>query len=215
MRNAEHGIENLMACVDTLVTIPNQKLLQIVDKNTTMVDAFRKADDVLRHGVQGISDLITLPGIINVDFADVKAVMYNSGLAHLGIGRASGENMAEEAVKQALNSPLLETTIDGATGVLINIVGGPNLEILSATMVGEMVHEAVDPESKFIFGVAIDENMKDEIVVTIIATGFDKLPIIERDDRPIIDSSKPKSDNHPVNETELDIPSFIRRNNLK
>lgn len=215
MQNAEKGIANLTTCVDSLVTIPNQKLLQIVDKKTTMLEAFQKADDVLRYGVQGISDLITLPGIINVDFADVKAVMYNSGLAHLGIGRASGENMVEEAVTQALNSPLLETAIDGAMGILINIVGGPDLEILSATSVGEIVQQSVDPDSKFIFGVAIDENMKDEIMVTIIATGFNKLPIIERNDKPIIDAPKSKGAGSAFNDNELDVPSFIRRSKMK
>lgn len=175
MLNAEKGIEKLRTYVDSLVTIPNQKLLQMVDKRTTMVEAFQKADDVLRQGVQAISDLITLPGIINVDFADVKKIMSKSGIAHLGIGAASGDNMAEEAVMNAINSPLLETNINGARGVLLHIVGDPSLELFATSQVAEIVHEAVDPDCVIILGVATDESMENEMMVTVIATGFEPI----------------------------------------
>ena len=176
MQNAEKGILNLKQKVDTLVTIPNDKLLQIIDKKTTMVDAFRKADEVLRQGVQGISDLISNPGIINLDFADVRTIMSDKGIAHMGIGRATGENKTEEAAKMAISSPLLDTTINGAKGVLINITGGINLGLLEANEAANLIRDAVDPEAEIIFGTAINEDLGDEVIVTVIATGFEELP---------------------------------------
>jgi len=173
MQNAEKGIEELKQNVDTLITIPNDKLLQIIDKKTTMIDAFRKADEVLRQGVQGISDLISNPGIINLDFADVRTIMSDKGIAHMGIGVASGENKTETAAKMAISSPLLDTTIDGARGVLINISGGMNLGLLEAHEAANLIREAVDPEAEIIFGTTINEELGDEVIVTVIATGFE------------------------------------------
>ncbi len=173
---AERGIENLRGKVDTLVVIPNDKLLQIIDRNTTMVEAFKMADDVLRQSVQGISDLIKIPGLVNLDFADVKTVMLNTGMAHMGIGRASGENRAEDAAKQAIQSPLLETSIEGARGVIINVTGGENLGLHEVNTAAELVQRSVDPEANIIFGAVIDKSLDEDIVITVIATGFDKEP---------------------------------------
>ena len=174
LNQAEKGIINLKEKVDTLVVIPNDKLLQIIDRKTSIVEAFKMADDVLRQGVQGISDLISVPGLINLDFADVKTVMLNTGMAHMGIGRASGENRAEDAAKQAIQSPLLETSIEGARGVIINITGGPDLGLQEANTAAELVQRSVDPEANIIFGVVTDESLGDEIQITVIATGFEK-----------------------------------------
>ena len=173
LENAELGIENLKKYVDTLVIIPNNKLLKIVPKGTPIVEAFRAADDVLRQGIQGISDLIVNPSLINLDFADVKSIMKNRGMAHMGIGCSNGENKTIEAVKQAVSSPLLETTIEGATGVLINVKGGLDLPIDEVNEAAELVKEVVDPSCNIIFGAAIDEELKDQVEITIIATGFD------------------------------------------
>lgn len=173
MIQADMGIANLMSKVDTLVTIPNERLLTMVDKKTSLLEAFKKADDVLRQGVQGISDLITIPGIVNRDFADVKAIMSDKGLAHMGIGRGTGENRAIEAAKQAISSPLLETSIIGATGVLMNVTGGPDLSLHEIHEAGNMVQESTDEDAVFMFGAVIDEELKDEIRVTLIATGFE------------------------------------------
>jgi len=173
MIQADMGISNLMSKVDTLVTIPNERLLTMVDKKTSLLEAFKKADDVLRQGVQGISDLITIPGIVNRDFADVKAIMSDRGLAHMGIGRGTGENRAIEAAKQAISSPLLETSIIGATGVLMNVTGGPDLSLHEIHEAGNMVQESTDEDAVFMFGAVIDEDLKDEIRVTLIATGFE------------------------------------------
>lgn len=172
MKNATQGIDNLRKNVDTLVTIPNDRLLEITGKNTSIIEAFNIADDVLRQGVKGIADLITVPGEINLDFSDVKTIMSDSGLAHMGIGTAEGEERAVEAAKKAIHSPLLETTIDGAKGVLINITAGPSLGLHEANEAANVVHDAVDDEANVIFGAVIDENMKDIIKVTVIATGF-------------------------------------------
>ncbi len=182
MIHAEQGVLSLKEKVDTLVTIPNDRLLQVVDKKTTMTDAFRLADDVLRQGVQGVSDLITIPGLINLDFADVKTIMLSRGLAHMGTGRASDENRAVEAAKQAISSPLLETTINGATGVLLNITGGPNLTLFEVNEAADQVKQAADPDANIIFGAVINEELGDEVRITVIATGFDK-PMNERETR--------------------------------
>lgn len=170
--HAEKGIDELKKRVDTLVTIPNDRLLQVVERRTSIVEAFKIADDVLRQGVQGISDLITTPGLVNLDFADVKTIMYERGLAHMGIGKASGENRATEAAKQAIHSPLLETTINGSKGVLLNITGGNSLGLHEVNEAAEIVSESADIDANIIFGAVIDETLKDEIRITVIATGF-------------------------------------------
>lgn len=172
MENADRGIENLRKYVDTLVIIPNDKLLKLVPKGTPIVEAFRYADDVLRQGIQGISDLIVQPNMINLDFADVRSVMKNRGLAHKGIGHAKGENKTLEAVRQAVSSPLLETTIEGTTGVILNIKGGNDMALDEVYEAADLVKEVLDPECNIIFGAGIDEAMNDEVEITIIATGF-------------------------------------------
>lgn len=171
-QNAELGIRNLSKCVDTLVVIPNDRLLQVVPKGTPVVDAFKYADDVLRQGIQGISDLIATPSLINLDFADVRTVMKNRGLAHMGIGEGKGDKRNIEAVKQAVASPLLETTIEGATAVIINITGGFDLTLDEINEAVLLVKEVVDPSANTIFGATIDENYNDRIQITVIATGF-------------------------------------------
>ena len=173
-RNAESGIEAMRKAVDTLIIIPNDRLLGVVDKKTPMLEAFREADNVLRQGVQGISDLIAVPGLINLDFADVKTIMCNQGTALMGIGIAEGEGRAVEAVKQAISSPLLETTIDGAQGVIMNITGGSDLSLYEVQEAADIVTSATDEELNMIFGSIINENLKNKIIVTVIATGFEK-----------------------------------------
>lgn len=176
MKNAEAGIAELKQHVDTLVVIPNDRLLQVVNKGTTMLEAFRIADDVLRQGIQGISDLIAVPAMINLDFADVKTVMESGGMAHMGIGIGSGENKLVEAAKNAISSPLLETNIDGARAVLINVTGGEDISIVDINEAANLVMEAADPDANIIFGAGIDETMGDEVRITVIATGFEKTP---------------------------------------
>lgn len=171
---AEDGIAALKNNVDTLVIIPNDRLLMIADKKTTIKDAFLMSDDVLRQGIQGIADVITNDGEINLDFADVTTVMKDRGLAHMGIGRAKGDDKAEIAVKMAINSPLLETTIDGARGVLLNITGGSDLGLFEAAQAAEIVKSYIDESATFIYGIAMDPTLEDEIIVTVIATGFDE-----------------------------------------
>ena len=171
--NAERSIEGLKDKVDTLITIPNDRLKDVVQKDTAITDAFRVVDDVLRQGVQGISDLITVPGLINLDFADVRAVMKDAGSALMGIGRASGENRASAAAREAIASPLLEVNIAGAQGVLFNITGGSNLSLFEVDEAAEIIKETADPEANIIFGTVIDERMGDDISITVIATGFD------------------------------------------
>ncbi len=170
---AEMGIEALKEKVDTLIVIPNDRLLEIVDKKTPMLEAFREADNVLRQAVQGISDLIAVPGLINLDFADVKTIMSERGSALMGIGQAAGENRAMEAARKAIMSPLLETSIEGARGVIMNITGGSNLSLYEVNEAAEIVIAASDPEVNMIFGAMIDDSLKDEIKVTVIATGFE------------------------------------------
>lgn len=172
-RNADDAIENLRRAVDTLIIIPNDRLLQTIDRQTPLTEAFKVADDVLRQGVQGISDLITVHGLINLDFADVKAVMSNAGSALMGIGRASGENRAVQAAQQAIDSPLLEVSIDGARGVLFNVIGGNDLSMHEINTAAEAITTAADPEANIIFGATIDEKLEGEIIVTVVATGFD------------------------------------------
>ncbi len=206
---AKKGVENLKEFVDALIVIPNDKLLSLVDKSTTLKDSFRIADDVLRQGVQGISDVIVVPGLINCDFADVKTIMKNTGYAHMGSGMASGENKAEEAARAAISSPLLETSIDGAKGVLVNITGGPNMSLIEASQAASLVQEHVDPDANLIFGAVVDESMKDEIKVTVIATGFASNEVF-RDHFNIPHFNVPKKEaEKPAVET-LDTPSFMQ-----
>ena len=170
---AEKAAEELKAQVDTLITIPNDRLKDVVQKNTSIIDAFRVVDDVLRQGVQGISDIITMPGLINLDFADVRAIMKDAGSALMGIGRAEGENRAVEAARQAIASPLLEVNIQGAQGILFNITGSSNLSLFEVTEAAEEIRAAADPEANIIFGTSFNERLGDEVMITVIATGFD------------------------------------------
>ena len=226
-KNADEGLERLKKYVDALVVIPNEKLLQIVPKKTPLIESFRFADDVLRQGVQGISDLIVFPGLINLDFADVTTIMKDKGLAHMGIGYGQGENKALEAVKQAVASPLLETTIEGATGLLINIKGGKDLTQDDVSEAAALVREVVDADCNIILGTSIDENMHDEVEITLIATGFaspneekeenevDKAKSIgnngqEKQERPrsmfsdYMKASKPEEKEEPEEDVELE-----------
>jgi cell division protein FtsZ len=172
---AEEGLESLKNQVDTIITIPNDKLLQVIEKKTLLLDSFKIVDDVLRQGVQGISDLITIPGIVNVDFADVKSIMQNTGPSLMGIGRSTGENRAVEAAKQAINSPLLELSINGAKGVLFNISGGQDLTMMEVNEAASVITDSIDPDAKVIFGAITDESLrKGEIKITVIAAGFEE-----------------------------------------
>lgn len=239
MKNAESGISELKSKVDTLITIPNDRLLQIVQKNTSMLDAFSIADDVLKQGIQSISDLIAVPGLINLDFADVTSIMKEKGLAHMGIGNATGENRALEAARQAIQSPLLETSIRGAKGVLLNITGGSNLGLFEINEASTLVQESCDPEANIIFGASIREDLGEEISITVIATGFDDkqdlhLDINEKsklNQRPTLNSVirqpeveqtqveevnevvSQKEEPRKVNaiEDDMEIPTFLRR----
>ncbi|MHB8171862.1 MAG: cell division protein FtsZ [Thermincolia bacterium] len=204
LSQAERGISNLKSRVDTMITIPNDRLLQVIDKNTPIVEAFRIADDVLRQGVQGISDLIAVPGLINLDFADVKTIMFETGSALMGIGTAAGENRAAEAARLAISSPLLETSIEGAKGVLLNITGGASLGLFEVNEAAEIIAQAADSEANIIFGAVIDEAMNEEVRVTVIATGFDHR-IVQNELKPDLDL-KPFGNNN-----EIDIPAFLRR----
>ena len=172
-RQAQEGIQRLREQVDTLIVIPNEKLLAIVERRTTILDAFREADNVLRQGVQGITDLITIPGLINLDFADVRTIMHDAGSALMGIGSAGGENRAAEAAKIAISSPLLEESVEGATGILLNITGGHDLGLFEVNEAAEIVQSAADANSNIIFGAVIDDTMGEDVRVTVIATGFD------------------------------------------
>ena len=223
LSQAERGIESLKGKVDTLVVIPNDKLLQVIDRKTSMIEAFRMADDVLRQGVQGISDIITDIGEINLDFADVRTIMSNRGIAHMGIGSASGENRAEDAAKQAIQSPLLETSIEGAKGIIMNVTGGNDVGLQEVNTAAELIQRSADPEAEIIFGVVIDESLGDEIQITVIATGFEK----EEDRRAgspyesiVADAWKRRSNTSSISSIgsssdaggELDIPTFLRKN---
>ena len=221
LAQAERGIESLKGKVDTLVVIPNDKLLQVIDRKTSIIEAFRMADDVLRQGVQGISDLIAVPGLINLDFADVKTIMLDRGMAHMGIGRASGENRAEDAAKQAIQSPLLETSIEGARGVIINITGGSDVGLHEANTAAELVQRSADPEANIIFGSVTDDSMGDEIQITVIATGFENEDEKVQKATDIVNKAwerkmNPISSSESNNSNELDIPTFLRKNkNMK
>lgn len=228
---AEQGIAALKEKVDTLIVIPNDRLLEIIDKKTPMMEAFRVADNVLLQGVQGISDLIMVPGLINLDFADVKTIMSERGSALMGIGVGSGENRAADAARKAIQSPLLETSIEGARGVIMNITGGINMSLYEVNEAAEIVSAAADPEVNVIFGAIIDESLKDEIKVTVIATGFEhKAPsAVPQQRRPAASAPNHAEPSQPETRTagirpfgnqpagdQLDIPTFLRnrpRNN--
>lgn len=231
---AEAGIEALSKKVDTLIIIPNDRLLQVVERRTSIVDAFKVADDVLRQAVQGITDLITVPGLINLDFADVRTIIRNAGSALMGIGTASGENRGVEAARAAISSPLLESSIDGATGILMNITGGRDLGLFEVNEAAEIISSAADPDANVIFGAVIDESMGDQMRVTVIATGFGRdkkreaklqekveallpKPESEMADKPPAEERQQDSEVLPferqkfeVREDILDIPSFLR-----
>jgi cell division protein FtsZ len=215
---AEKGIEDLKNIVDTLVTIPNDRLLQISDKKTSMADAFMMADEVLKQGIQGISDLISVPNLINLDFADVKTIMYDKGIAHMGIGVAKGDNRAQEAAKQAITSPLLETSIEGAKSVLLNITGSNDLGIFEVNEAADIIRQAVDPDANIIFGAGIDESMNDEIKITVIATGFQGERIVNKStiskESNLFNSEKNNENgkkNKEISFEDLDVPIFLRR----
>ena len=226
---AEDGIEELKDKVDTLIIIPNQRLLDIVDKKMTLLEAFRIADSVLGEAVQGISDIITTPGLINVDFADVKAVMRDAGSALMGIGTGSGENRASKAAREAIASPLLELSVDGAKGLLFNIVGGADMTMNEVNEAAKIISEAADADANIIFGAVIDEEMTDQLKITVIATGFDETrkrlqdlvgrpePVIKEEGVEQEGAKKEKKEEKPLHkevpiEDEFDIPAFLRRN---
>lgn len=204
-KQAEAGIEALKGKVDTLLIIPNDRLLETAEKRTTIVEAFTMADDILRQGIQGISDLIAVPNLINLDFADVKSIMADQGVAHMGIGKAGGENRAVDAAKAAIKSPLLETSIDGAQAVLINITGGRELGLFEVTEAADLIREAVDTEANIIFGAGIDESLKDDIKITVIATGFNA----ERMQEDRMEKEKKQI----LSNQELFVPTFINKLN--
>jgi cell division protein FtsZ len=221
-RQAEEGIQRLRENVDTTIVIPNEKLLAIVERRTTILDAFREADNVLRQGVQGITDLITIPGLINLDFADVRTIMANAGTALMGIGSASGENRAAEAAKMAISSPLLEESVEGAMGILLNITGSHDLGLFEVNEAAEIVQSTADANSNVIFGAVIDDSMQDEVRVTVIATGFDhkqgrsaaarQAPAgspRSRRDRDVTMDDRQRS-TLEIRDDDIDIPSFLK-----
>jgi len=211
-QQAEMGIDNLRDKVDTLIVIENDRLLQVVEKKTSVVDAFRMADDILRQGVQGITDLITVPGLVNLDFADVRTIMREAGSALMGIGEAVGENRAAEAARAAVSSPLLETSIEGATGILLNITGGPDIGLFEVNEAAEVVTSAADQNANVIFGAVIDDAAGDAVRVTVIATGFG--PARRRRRGTVADvpipSTAPTGGGFEVPDEALDVPSFLR-----
>jgi cell division protein FtsZ len=209
-QQAEQGIDNLRDKVDTLIVIENDRLLQVVEKQTSVVDAFRMADDVLRQGVQGITDLITVPGLVNLDFADVRTIMREAGSALMGIGVASGDNRAAEAARAAVSSPLLESSIEGATGILLNITGGPDIGLFEVNEAAEVVTSAADQNANIIFGAVIDEAMGDEVRVTVIATGFGGQRRRRRAGTTEAPVSVPSGASEQHGEEGLDVPSFLR-----
>ncbi len=219
-RQAIEGIERLREVVDTLIVIPNEKLLAVVERRTSMLDAFKEADNVLRQGVQGITDLITIPGLINLDFADVRTIMHDAGSALMGIGTAGGEARCADAARAAISSPLLEESVDGATGILLNITGGKDLGLFEVNDAAEIIQNAADPNANIIFGAVIDEAMADEVRVTVIGTGFDHRPgRAVRGDRKRRESGRP--DRGPriddrqrsaleISDDDIDVPPFLR-----
>jgi cell division protein FtsZ len=211
---ADEGIKRLKEVVDTLIVIPNDRLLQVAEKKTSILDAFRTADDVLRQGTQGITDLITVPGLINLDFADVRTIMQDAGSALMGIGVASGDNRAADAAHAAIASPLLESTIEGSQGVLLSIAGGSDLGLFEVNEAAEVVAQAAHPEANIIFGAVIDDAMTDQIRVTVIATGFEgrrRQETMEFGERQDSTGQVEMPSFEPMTDEDLDIPSFLRR----
>jgi cell division protein FtsZ len=211
-QQANQGVENLRDRVDTLIVIENDRLLQVVEKRTSVTDAFRIADDILRQGVQGITDLITVPGLVNLDFADVRTIMRDAGSALMGIGTASGENRATEAARGAVSSPLLETSIEGATGILLNITGGPDIGLFEVNEAAEVVTGAADQNANVIFGAVIDDSMGEDVRVTVIATGFGgtrRRRHREGAEAPIPSAPIPGG-GFEIPDEALDVPSFLR-----
>jgi cell division protein FtsZ len=216
-RSATEGIERLREVVDTLIVIPNEKLLAVVERRTSMLDAFKEADDVLRQGIQGITDLITIPGLINLDFADVRTIMHDAGSALMGIGSAAGENRCAEAAKIAISSPLLEESVDGATGILLNITGGRELGLFEVNEAAEIIQEAADKDANIIFGAVIDEGLGDEVRVTVIGTGFDHRPghgaRRERTGRAVDRGPRigeRERSSLEISDDDIDVPPFLR-----
>jgi cell division protein FtsZ len=211
---AERGIDQLRDRVDTLIVIENDRLLQVVERQTSVVEAFGMADDILRQGVQGITDLITEPGLVNLDFADVRTIMRDAGSALMGIGRASGENRAAEAARIAVSSPLLEASIEGATGILLNITGGPEIGLFEVNEAAEVVTGAADQNANVIFGAVIDDSLGGEVQVTVIATGFGgqgrRRRRRESEREPPIPAAAPATEGFDVSQDVLDVPSFLR-----
>jgi cell division protein FtsZ len=209
---AEQGIQSLRESVDTLIVIENDRLLQVVERSTPVTEAFRMVDDILRQGVQGITDLITVPGLINLDFADVRTIMREAGSALMGIGSARGDNRAVEAARAAISSPLLETTLDGATGILLNITGGPDLGLAEVDEAAQVVTNAADSNANVIFGAVIDESMGEEVRVTAIATGFGGRTRRRRVEATagVGASERQPFDAPSVRDVEIDIPSFLK-----
>jgi cell division protein FtsZ len=213
---AERGLDELRERVDTLIVIENDRLLQVVEKRTSIIEAFRMADDVLRQGVQGITDLITVPGLVNLDFADVRTIMSDAGSALMGIGSASGENRAAEAARAAVSSPLLEASVEGATGILLNITGGPDIGLFEVNEAAEVVTSAADTNANVIFGAVIDESKGDEVTVTVIATGFGgQRRRRRRIETPSLLSEEPirtrgADESFETPDEVLDVPSFLR-----
>lgn len=234
MVSAEEGIESLKDKVDTLIVIPNQRILDVVDRKLSLLDAFKVADSVLTQGVQGISEIITLPGLINVDFADVRAIMSNAGSSLMGIGSGIGENRAQTAARSAVSSPLLEISMEGARGVLFNIVGGPDLTMTEVDEAAKIISNAADPDANIIFGATINESMHDQIRITVVATGFDQTKqrlqqfvVTNQKQQITVSSNDPVQPAQPVQdpapepeeaetktqEDEWDIPAFLRQRN--
>jgi cell division protein FtsZ len=221
MRQAEEGIDRLREQVDTLIVIPNEKLLGVVERRTSILDAFREADNVLRQGVQGITDLITTPGLINLDFADVRTIMHEAGSALMGIGEASGENRAVEAAKNAISSPLLEQSVEGATGILLNITGGTDLGLFEVNEAAEVIQGAADTNSNIIFGAVVDDSLNDFVRVTVIATGFEgrrRVPLFAEEAagrrreprRRDVALDEGERSSLEISEDEIDVPSFLK-----
>ncbi len=230
MAVAEEGIESLKEVVDTLIVVPNQRVLQIVEKNTSILDAFRKIDSVLHQGVKGIAELVTIPGLINVDFADVRSIMQDAGTALMGMGTGSGEKRAVSAVKEAISSPLIDVSIEGAKGVLFNIIGGPDLSMVEVDEAASIVAKTVSPEANIIFGAVIDENMVDQVKVTLIATRFETSPFKtfkfskssstlaedkeeKRGEKELEVKQGAEDEDELIIESEFDVPAFLRRKN--
>lgn len=218
MVHAEKGIEELKNKVDTLVTIPNDRLLQVAEKKTTIMEAFAMADEVLKQGIQGISDLIAVPALINLDFADVKTIMYDQGIAHMGIGQAAGDNRAQDAARQAIQSPLLETSIEGAKAVLLNITGGADLGIFEVNEAADLIRQSVDQDANIIFGAGIDETLNEELKITVIATGFEesRKKTTVRRSREETNADEKLKNREEISDSQfdlddLDIPTFLRK----